>query len=63
LESAGGEIGGRAETGEALVAALEKAGIQFITENGGRGAGVRLAKRGKENKIEGKQPCQMIRSK
>jgi hypothetical protein len=31
-------IGGRAETGEALVAALEKAGIEFIPENGG-GAG------------------------
>jgi hypothetical protein len=25
----------RAETGEALVAALEKAGVQFIAENGG----------------------------
>lgn len=37
-------IGGRAETGDALVAALEKAGIEFIAENGG-GAGVRLAKR------------------
>jgi hypothetical protein len=34
------------ETGEKLVAALEKAGIEFIAENGG-GAGVRLAKRGK----------------
>jgi hypothetical protein len=39
-------IGGRAETGEALVTALEKAGIEFIAENGG-GAGVRLAKRSK----------------
>ena len=37
-------IGGRVETGEALVAALEKAGIDFIAENGG-GAGVRLRKR------------------
>jgi predicted transcriptional regulator len=44
LESADGEIGGRAETGEALVAALEKAGIEFIAENGG-GAGVRMKKR------------------
>jgi transcriptional regulator with XRE-family HTH domain len=44
LESADGEIGGRAETGEALVGALEKAGIEFIAENGG-GAGVRLRKR------------------
>jgi hypothetical protein len=32
------------ETGEALVTALEKAGIDFIAENGG-GAGVRLRKR------------------
>jgi transcriptional regulator with XRE-family HTH domain len=37
-------IGGRAETGEALVAALEKAGVEFIAENGG-GAGVRMKKR------------------
>lgn len=36
-------IGGRPETGKALVATLEKAGVEF-TENGG-GAGVRLAKR------------------
>jgi transcriptional regulator with XRE-family HTH domain len=39
-------IGGRAETGAALVTALEKAGVEFIAENGG-GAGVRLRKRGK----------------
>jgi hypothetical protein len=32
--------------GDALVAALEKAGVEFIPENGG-GAGVRLAKRAK----------------
>jgi transcriptional regulator with XRE-family HTH domain len=37
-------IGGRAETGAALVAALEKAGVEFIAENGG-GAGVRMKKR------------------
>lgn len=47
LEAADGEIGGRPETGEALVAALEKAGCEFIPENGG-GAGVRLRKRGKK---------------
>jgi transcriptional regulator with XRE-family HTH domain len=47
LESQDGEtLGGRQETGAALVAALEKGGIEFIAENGG-GAGVRLAKRGK----------------
>jgi predicted transcriptional regulator len=42
-------IGGRPETGQALVAALEKAGVEFIPENGG-GAGVRLAKRVKRSK-------------
>jgi predicted transcriptional regulator len=47
LESQDGEtVGGRAETGEALVAALEKAGIEFIAENGG-GPGVRMKKRQK----------------
>jgi predicted transcriptional regulator len=44
LEAAEGDIGGRAKTGDALVAALEEAGVQFIAENGG-GAGVRLTKR------------------
>lgn len=36
-------IRGRAETGKAIQAALEAAGVLFIAENGG-GAGVRLAK-------------------
>jgi transcriptional regulator with XRE-family HTH domain len=40
-------VGGRAETAAALVAALEKAGIEFIVENGG-GAGVRMKKRAKQ---------------
>jgi predicted transcriptional regulator len=44
LEAAGGDIGGRAKTAEALVVALQKAGVEFIPENGG-GAGVRIAKR------------------
>jgi transcriptional regulator with XRE-family HTH domain len=45
LESQDGEaLGGRAETGDALVAALEKGGIDFIIENGG-GAGVRMKKK------------------
>ena len=44
LEAAEGDIGGRAETGAALVAALEKAGVEFIAENGG-GAGVRMKRR------------------
>ncbi len=46
LESQDGGVGGRLETGEALVTALQKAGIEFIAENGG-GAGVRMKKRGK----------------
>jgi hypothetical protein len=41
LESQDGDIGGRAETGEKIRAALEAAGVEFIAENGG-GAGVRL---------------------
>jgi predicted transcriptional regulator len=47
LEAVDGDIGGRPETGEALVAALEKAGVEFIAENGG-GAGVRMKRRGKQ---------------
>jgi hypothetical protein len=35
---------GREETSAALVTALEKAGVEFIAENGG-GAGVRMKKR------------------
>jgi hypothetical protein len=35
---------GRRQLAAALVAALEKAGVEFIPENGG-GAGVRLKKR------------------
>jgi len=48
LESEDGEqVGGRAETSGKLKAALEKAGVEFIPENGG-GAGVRLAKRSRK---------------
>ena len=43
LESAGGDIGGRATTGEAIRAALEDAGVIFVAENG-EGPGVRLRK-------------------
>jgi predicted transcriptional regulator len=49
LEAVDGEIGGRVDTGEALVAALQEAGIEFIAENGG-GAGVRLSKRQRRSK-------------
>jgi predicted transcriptional regulator len=44
LESAEGELGGRGETIKKIQSALEKAGIEFIDENGG-GPGVRLQKR------------------
>ena len=43
LESLGGGLGGRPETGQKIRSALEKGGIEFIDENGG-GAGVRLRK-------------------
>jgi predicted transcriptional regulator len=44
LESLDGPIAGRPNTAEKIRGALEKAGIQFIAENGG-GPGVRLRKR------------------
>jgi predicted transcriptional regulator len=43
LEAIDGPLGGRHETGEKIVAALESAGVEFIAENGG-GPGVRLRK-------------------
>lgn len=43
LESVDGPLGGRTGTAEAIHAALEAAGVEFIPENGG-GAGVRLRK-------------------
>jgi transcriptional regulator with XRE-family HTH domain len=49
LEAAGGDLGGRPETGEKIVAALEKAGVEFIDENGG-GPGVRLLKTKRKSK-------------
>jgi predicted transcriptional regulator len=49
LEAVEGDIGGRAETRESLVAALQRAGIEFIAENGG-GLGVRLAKQPRSSK-------------
>jgi predicted transcriptional regulator len=44
LESVDGPIAGRPNTAEKIRGSLEKAGIQFIDENGG-GPGVRLRKR------------------
>jgi transcriptional regulator with XRE-family HTH domain len=49
---AGGAIKVAGETVAAIAKALEKAGVEFIPENGG-GAGVRLAKRGKRNSSSG----------
>lgn len=44
LESGDGELGGRTETGEKMIAALERAGTIFVAENG-EGPGVRLKKK------------------
>jgi hypothetical protein len=44
LEAAEGWLGGRQTTANKIRTALEKAGIEFIDENGG-GQGVRLRKR------------------
>ena len=38
LEAEGGDLGGRPETGEKIVGALEKAGVEFLDD----GQGVRL---------------------
>jgi transcriptional regulator with XRE-family HTH domain len=46
LESAEGELGGREGTGDKIRSAIERAGVEFIDENGG-GLGVRLRKRQK----------------
>jgi hypothetical protein len=43
LEAQDGPLGGRSDTTEKIGAALRRAGIMFIDENGG-GAGVRLRK-------------------
>lgn len=44
LEANDGPIGGRKDTVQKLKGALEKAGVEFIAENGA-GPGVRLSKR------------------
>jgi hypothetical protein len=43
LEAHDGALGGRHETGTKIRLALERAGVEFIDENGG-GPGVRLRK-------------------
>ena len=49
LEAMDGELKVRLDTLTRIKGALERAGVEFIPENGG-GAGVRLAKRGKHSK-------------
>ena len=49
LEAMRGELKVRLDTLTRIKDALERAGVEFIPENGG-GAGVRLAKRGKRSK-------------
>jgi len=49
LESAEGELGGRADTVQKILAALEKAGCIFLEENG-EGPGVRLRKTKRKSK-------------
>ena len=46
LESEDGNLGGRADTGAKIIAALEGAGVIFVEENG-EGPGVRLRKKRK----------------
>ena len=43
LETVDGELGGYADTRDKIIAALEKAGVIFVAENG-EGPGVRLKK-------------------
>lgn len=43
LEAQEGELGGRSETGDKIRQSMQRAGVEFIDENGG-GAGVRLRK-------------------
>jgi predicted transcriptional regulator len=44
LEAADGSLGGRKETADKICMALQRAGVEFIDENGG-GPGVRLRQR------------------
>jgi predicted transcriptional regulator len=50
LEAADGDLGGRPVTGEKIIAALTKAGVEFLAKDNG-GAGVRL----KPKKAKGKR--------
>jgi transcriptional regulator with XRE-family HTH domain len=48
LETQPGQLAAQPRTVDDLRAALEKAGVEFIAENGG-GAGVRMRKKAKRN--------------
>jgi hypothetical protein len=54
LEANDGPLGGRSGTGGKIRTALERAGVEFIDENGG-GAGVRLRKR-RQKKVREDRP-------
>jgi predicted transcriptional regulator len=51
LESGDGELGGRVDTVTKIKLAIEKAGIEFLDENGG-GPGVRLRRRQSSKKTK-----------
>jgi len=51
LEAAEGWLGGRQTTAHKIRTALERAGVEFIDENGG-GPGVRLRKRERMKKLK-----------
>ena len=51
LEANDGPLGGRTDTADKIEEALEKAGIEFIDENGG-GPGVRLRNRGQRTPMK-----------
>lgn len=55
LEGQPGALGAQPRTVDALVAALEAAGVEFIAENGG-GAGVRLSKSSRPHASTGTSP-------
>jgi len=47
LEADGGDLGGRPATGEKIVAALEKAGVEFTNDDQ---PGVRMKRKGRKSK-------------
>ena len=47
LEAAGGDLGGKPATSEKIVAALEKAGVEFTNDDQ---PGVRMKRKGRKSK-------------